>query len=241
MFFDTEKIAKGRKVTFFDVTGSTNTDLIGMVKRGEADVGDVVAAARQTAGRGRRGNDFASPDGGIYFSFAAQNNGGTLATVCAGVAVANVLEEYGYLPSIKWVNDVLIGGKKVCGILAEAVSGTGLCVIGVGINLKSSAIPEELRESATALDAENGTVPTAEELAGRVVSEYEKLAGKDAAAVVEEYKKYLSFLGKEIVIKQTGEVCTALGVTSSGELEVVFRDGGRRILNSGEISIKIDR
>ena len=243
MDLDTGKIPlKGeRKIVYLGETGSTNNDLVELIRRGEAKAGDIVCASRQTAGRGRRGNCFSSPDGGIYFSFAAQNKAGSLATVCAGVAVAKTLEGSGYSPSIKWVNDVNLGGKKVCGILAEAVSGTDLCVIGIGVNLKAAALPQELSETATALDAENGTLPHAEELVGKTVAAYEELSLSGGAEVIGEYKKYLSFLGKEIVIKQTGEVCLAVDVNGSGELVVVFPDGKRRVLNSGEISIKINK
>ena len=156
---------------YYGAIDSTNAELMRRAKAGEVRVGDTVAADSQSAGRGRRGNSFSSPRGGVYFSFVAENSEGALATVKAGVAVARTLCSFGFEPEIKWVNDVLLGGKKVCGILAEAISGTSLCIIGVGINVRGETIPPELRDTATALD-EHGAPPDKKELIRRITDEF---------------------------------------------------------------------
>ena len=244
MSFDKTKVEafllKNCRIDYIDAIDSTNTELVRRVKEGSAHCGDVIAAGTQTAGRGRRGNSFYSPEGGIYFSFAAKNSEGAMPTVICGAAVAETLEGLGYDPEIKWVNDVLLGGKKVCGILAEAVTDTGLCVIGVGINLKSSSIPEELSETAAALDGFGPKPPSREELVGMIVSKYFASENEEAKTLTDRYRRYLKFLGKEIMIKHTGEISTALGVTDKGELEVMRLDGTAVLLNSGEISILLD-
>ena len=231
----------GVRAEYYDSIDSTNTELVRRVKSGEARCGDVIAAGMQTAGRGRRGNSFSSPEGGIYFSFAAKNIEGAIPTVMSGVAVADTLALFGYSPEIKWVNDVLVCGGKVCGILAEAVGGTGLCVIGIGINLKSEAIPPELKNTAAALDSAGIEIPQKEALAGTVVSSFFALAEKGVPEVIGRYRSYLNFLGEDIVIKSTGEVCRSLDVTERGELVVRLRDGAVSHLNSGEISILLNR
>ena len=237
MKFNADMISRrtGRRVEFYDEIDSTNAELVRRVKSGDAVIGDTVTAARQSAGRGRRGNSFSSPDGGIYFSFVAENKKGALVTVKSGVAVASALESLGFSPEIKWVNDVLLGGKKVCGILAEAVAGTGLCVVGIGINLKSDSLPEELHGIASALDV-FGEVPDADELVCRVLERYDGVT-RD---VIGEYKKYMKMLGRRVTLKQTGETATAYDVTPLGELTVEFDDGRISTLNSGEISIRIN-
>ncbi len=245
MKFDDSKV-KGflpgsASVEHYDSIDSTNTELVRRVACGRAGIGDVVAAGVQTAGRGRHGNSFYSPDGGIYFSFAAKNTEGALPTVAAGVAVADTLERFGYDPEIKWVNDVLIGGKKVCGILAEAVSGTCLCVIGIGINLIESSLPEELSETAAALGRFCTQIPSREELVGNIVSRFFDLADEDTETVIDRYRRYLRFLGTDITVKNTGEICRAVDVTERGELTVRRSDGSLCTLNSGEISILIEK
>ena len=231
----------GTRAEYFETIDSTNTELVRRIKAGEARCGDVIAAGMQTAGRGRRGNSFSSPEGGIYFSFAAKNIEGAIPTVMSGVAVADTLARFGYAPEIKWVNDVLVGGGKVCGILAEAVAGTDLCVVGIGINLKSEAIPPELKKTAAALDSVSVPAPSKEKLVGTVVSSFFALAEKGVPEVIDRYRSYLRFLGEDIVIKTTGEVCRSLDVTERGELVVRLRDGDVSYLNSGEISILLNR
>ena len=221
------------RVEYFDTIDSTNAELMRRAKAGDVRAGDTVIANSQSAGRGRRGNSFSSPRGGIYFSFVAENSEGALATVKAGVAVARTLRSFGFEPEIKWVNDVLLGGKKVCGILAEAIANTSLCVIGVGINTRGDTIPPELRDSATALD-EHGEVPERDGIIFRILREFDAV---DRRGLIDEYKHFMTMLGGDVMLKGTGEVCRATDVSPLGELIVMRADGSLAKLNSGEVSV----
>lgn len=242
MAFDVKRltsICPRRRVEYFDTINSTNAELVEKLKSGASFLGDVIVAAAQSAGRGRRGKSFSSLPGGLYFSFVTKKNDVAPLTVAAGVAVASALSHFGFSPEIKWVNDVLLGGKKVCGILAEAVSGTDFCVIGIGINVLASAIPDELKGIATSLDIEDGKTPPLEELVAAILCRFETLEPAETLKTIAEYKKYLKMLGKKVTLVQTGEVCTASDVTERGELICTRFDGSITILNSGEISIKL--
>ncbi len=227
------------RVEYFDSIVSTNAELVERIKNGTAECGDVVAARCQSAGRGRHGKAFSSNEGGVYFSFAVENSEGALVTVTAGVAVAATLESYGVRPMIKWVNDVTIGGLKVCGILAEAVAGTNLAVVGIGINLTSSALPKELDGIATSLDRHVAPLPEAADLIFRVIKNYEALSALPRREVISEYKARQTALGRDVIIKSSGKIVHAVDVGELGELIVTDADGNIQYLNSGEISISL--
>jgi len=162
-----------KKNYHYDETDSTNNEakrLIG-VARSCADscgsecvrrlYGAVVTARKQSAGRGRLGKSFESPGGdSVYATFIfepPEDPADQRITVFAAVAVCRALEQTTtYRPSIKGINDILIEGKKVCGILAESVPGAAILGIGVNINLSEEDFSEELREIAGSLsmDAE---------------------------------------------------------------------------------------
>ena len=241
MKFDTARTedfsGRKRSIVYYDETSSTNTVLFDRVKRGDARRGDVIVAGRQSAGRGRRGRSFLSPDGGIYFSFTANNNTRIAPTVICGSAVASVLENLGYDPEIKWVNDILLGGKKVCGILAETHSEKSLCVIGIGINARAATLPDEISDIACALDAFPAKDISREEMVGSIINEYERLEQLSSDDIITVYKKYLKILSREIVIRETGERCIAVDLTEAGELTVRTDNGEQKNLFSGEISI----
>ncbi|MDR3305683.1 MAG: biotin--[acetyl-CoA-carboxylase] ligase [Clostridiales Family XIII bacterium] len=178
--------------------------------------GTVLTARRQTAGRGRLGKDFLSPGGdSIYISFilAPPDEAAHLQmiTVAAAVAVCRAIEKtLGLRPGIKWVNDVFIDGKKICGILAEAVSdprpGAVKAVIlgiGININIPENDFPETLRASAGSLALPPDGRP-------RLLDALEKevfacvRALKNPAALLGEYRARSFVVGKQIfVLKQT--------------------------------------
>lgn len=145
----------------FDTLDSTNNEAINEAKRG-AEEGLCVVARRQTAGRGRHGRVWSSPkDAGLYFSIVLRPKVNVrflpLVTLLAAIAVHDTLEElYRIDCDIKWVNDIHVNGKKICGILAEtAETVKGLAVIvGIGINLNSSSFSPEISTLATSLEAE---------------------------------------------------------------------------------------
>lgn len=198
----------------------------------------LIIANSQTAGRGRRGNSFYSPENtGLYMTvvFEAPVDC-TLLTPKAAVAVCQALEEYGIYPQIKWVNDLFLNSKKVCGILSECFISEGrtLVAVGVGINLKTEYFPDEL-PMAGSINLECNKSKLAEEIACRILSEFH------SEAVISEYRKRLFVLGKEISFVRNGNTYTgcAVDINENCNLKVKLTDGSLETLSSGEISIKI--
>ncbi len=155
----------------FDSVGSTNTEAANQARQGAAE-GLCVIAEKQTAGRGRQGRTWISEKGsGLYFSIVLrpkiESRFLPLITLMAGVAVHDALEEFGLTADIKWVNDLLVGEKKIGGILAETTeTAAGLAVVvGIGINLTSRNFPDEIAEIATSIESETGKICSADDLA----------------------------------------------------------------------------
>ncbi|HVQ24790.1 MAG TPA: biotin--[acetyl-CoA-carboxylase] ligase, partial [Planctomycetota bacterium] len=142
-----------------DELGSTSDRLKDLARAG-APAWTVVVGERQTGGRGREGRTWQSPKGGLYLSVLLRpaSERVSLIPLAAGIAVAEAVLEFGVRAELKWPNDVLVSGRKLAGILAEASSsGSGVewVVLGVGVNVavELEALPEPLRQSATSLAA----------------------------------------------------------------------------------------
>ncbi len=156
-------------VLYFSSVGSTNDVAAKLATSGHQE-GAVVIADAQTAGRGRRGRSWFSPQGaGLYVSVVvnpgrartAKDRAGALLTLAAGVALAEAVQRVaGLTPLVKWPNDLVVAGRKVAGILAETVidqaPASANVVLGYGVNVAPSAYPPELRDRATSLEAELG-------------------------------------------------------------------------------------
>ena len=208
----------------------------------------VFIAERQTAGRGRRGRSFSSPaGGGIYMSllvYPSHGAGdGVLLTTGAAVAMCRAVQDAaGVLPEIKWVNDLKLGGKKLCGILTEGEidpeSGSfRYAVIGVGINVR--AVPPEVADIATALDAHAAEPVDLELLAARMIARILESLSEDGAAQIEAYRALCPIVGREVTVMR-GEECffaTVEHIEDDGALRL-SRDGETLCLSSGEISIR---
>ena len=147
-------------------TAPSTMDVASALASAGADAGVVVGTDQQTAGRGRRGRVWESPPGaGLYFTVIARpplraNGSLPLLTLAAGVAVRHGIHAaLGFAPDLKWPNDVMVGGRKLAGILAEGLAvGTAsqAVVIGVGLNLQPSSYPPEVAARATSLEGELG-------------------------------------------------------------------------------------
>ena len=234
---------------------STNTVLKALAAEG-AEAGLALIAGEQTAGRGRMGRSFYSPpDTGLYMSLLLRPRIGaqeaTGITACAAVAVAETIEELSGLETrIKWVNDVQIAGKKVCGILTEAAIDceSGLMdyvIVGIGINtrLPEGDFPPELREIAGSVFGREPVPELRCRLAAGVLDRLadgcERLEEK---YFFEDYRRRSLVLGKEINILSPGRdpvPATALELDRDFALIVRLRDGSIRRLNSGEVSIRL--
>ena len=232
--------------------GSTNTEVREAAKQGEPE-GFVVISERQTAGCGRRGRQFYSPAfSGLYMSILLRPDmtaeSSLLITTAAAVSAAEAIEAVsGKKTEIKWVNDILTDGKKVCGILTEAAlsleSGSlDYAVLGIGVNLREpeGGFPDELLGIAGALF--DRPVPDARNrLAAGIVksffSYYDSLAEK---RFFEAYKSRLTMLGRRItVIKPEGDFkAEAIDLDGDFRLAVRYDDGKTELLSSGEVSTR---
>ena len=198
----------------------------------------LIVANEQTSGRGRRGNSFFSPkDTGLYMTlvFEAPENC-ELLTPATAVAVCKVLEKRGIYPKIKWVNDLFLDEHKVCGILSERfiVGGKAVVSIGIGINLTTSAFPNELK-IAGSINLECNKKTLAEEIANTLLYE------ANDNSTVSEYRKRLFIIGKEISYQKNNVEYSAkaIDINENCNLIAELPDGSIETLLSGEISIKI--
>ena len=231
---------------------STNTVCMQKASAGEAE-GYAAVAGSQNAGRGRRGRAFFSPAGsGIYMSILLRPEGYTQQqimglTSMAAVAVSEAIEVVSEKQTgIKWVNDIMIDGKKVCGILAEAsftAAGPDSVVIGIGINAYTpeEGFPEAISGIAGSVFDEM-TPGLKNRLAASVLSHFTAYyKGTSPADYKEEYKRRSLVTGKEITVlkKKSSAKATALGLDDDLGLMVRYEDGSEETLRSGEISIRL--
>lgn len=228
---------------------STNSEAKRMIADGLKEAA-IIAAETQSAGRGRRGRSFFSPSkSGIYFSAVLHPEitleDATSVTAAAAVAVADSIKDATKKdPKIKWVNDIFIGGKKVCGILTEAVSdfesGTvQAIVIGIGINLTTEDFPEEISGVAGAVGAKLNRCALIADIFSRLSKLCSALPDK---SFMNDYRNYSLVLGKAVTFTRNGVSYSAVAknITDSGELLVTTDSGETMLLNSGEISIKLN-
>jgi len=237
----------GRTLRVLPETDSTNTVAKTLAAAG-APEGTVVVADRQSAGRGRRGRAFFSPQGGIYMSLilrpAADADPG-LITSCAAVAVARAVRRLTALPvGIKWVNDLFIRGRKVCGILAEGetdpAGGLRFVVLGIGVNVAAMPLPPELADIATSLEAEGCPVDRCALIAA-ILEEWERAyATLRTGDFLEESRRLSVVLGREVQVVQGTETFPAVAqaIDDRGHL-VVHTAHGEVILQSGEVSLRL--
>ncbi len=233
----------------YEETDSTNRVAKELAAKGAAE-GTLVLAKRQTGGKGRLGRSFFSPEGGIYMSMilrpAIPAERALLITTCAAVAVARAIERVCDVKAgIKWVNDIFVDGKKVCGILAEAGLNPNsdipdYVVLGIGINVKKQAVPEELKEIVGCLEDTGQTVLN-EDLIAAVWEEFEELYRNLSTAVfMEEYKERSILLGREVTVLATEGDYRAVvtNIDKEGHL-VTRREGREEILSNGEVSVRL--
>lgn len=213
--------------------------------------GTVIVADRQTAGRGRFTRQFFSPaDDGLYMSVILKEGVTTqtvgLLTCAAAVATARAIERFIPLPvHIKWVNDLLINDKKVCGILTEASltphGDYAFAVIGIGVNVTTAHFPKELETVASSLQKEAGTAPARAQLYTAILEELDAvLTALPARAFLAESRARSAVLGKTITVVCGNETFTAkaVDIDDNGALVVRTADGERTVY-SGEVSVRL--
>lgn len=218
---------------FLEETDSTNRVAKELARQG-APHGIAVLAERQTAGRGRLGRAFFSPEGGLYLSVIlypqCSPEDRALMTPMAAVAVCRALEQIcGVSPGIKWVNDLHLGGKKLCGILCEGCGDA--VIVGIGLNLYTpeGGFPAEI--PATALDVPVDRRVLAEAIRQQLLQPGEFLA---------EYRERCLLLGKTVTVHPVmGEAYAARAVEIDDRCRLVVEScRGREALDSGEVSVR---
>ncbi len=217
--------------------------------------GSIFLSEEQTSGRGRRGRNFFSPKGsGLYMSILIRPEGSAaqavLTTSAAAVAVSRALSKLsGIDAKIKWVNDIFVNGKKVCGILTEAVSdfesgSIEALILGIGINVSTTeeAFPEDVRTVAGSIGNDMRNSISRNLLAASVLREVFAIAEKPRAEeFMEEYRSRCFLLGQDITVLPGGGEsysAKAIDIDERGALIVETEDGTRQILNSGEVSVR---
>ena len=243
----------GRHLEVHEVLDSTNVRARQLANQG-APHGTLVVAESQTGGRGRRGRSFFSPPGtGLYLSFVLrpqlEAEQATMITSLAAVAVARAIERQESEPvRIKWVNDLYMEGKKICGILCEAGMSmeTGLLdfvVLGIGINVQPMVFPPELQDIATSVGNVCGHPLHRSQLAAEVAGELETLWPDLAeGGFLEESRRRSNVLGRRVLILRGEErqEAEALAIDDMGRL-VVRTAEGKQELNYGEVSLRWDQ
>lgn len=245
----------GRTVHYYDCIDSTNVRAGELAAESHAH-GHVIVADTQTAGKGRRGRSWESPAGkNIYFSLILKPDfapdKAPMLTLVMAMAVLGALETVisGNINlGIKWPNDIVLNGKKICGILTEMSlekNRIGHVVIGVGINVKEQDFPEELVDKATSLEAECGQEFSRSLILQEILrvfeEEYERfLETEDLSEIVERYNAGLINRGREVrVLDPQGEYTgIARGIDEKGELIVELPDGKLTNVYAGEVSVR---
>lgn len=232
----------GASVTVFPSISSTND----YCRRNAATIEKpaVVIAQSQTAGRGRKGRSFYSPDGtGLYMSLLFEFDDYSelaLATPAAAVSVCRTIEKLSRVkPEIKWVNDVYVGDRKICGILTETVVGNGgekYMIVGIGINVTTDIFPEEISSIAGAI-GENVDLNV---LAAEIYRDFSKAFADRFVGIATEYKSHLNMLGCRVTCISAAKSfdATAVDINERCELIVTTDSGEKITLNSGEISVR---
>lgn len=243
------------RIRWFDCTDSTNTQAKLLAAAG-APHGTVLIADRQTGGRGRMGRSFQSPGGmGIYLSVILRPDcraDALMHLTCAtAVAMCDAAEQATQLrPSIKWTNDLVVGTKKLGGILTELsvdpkTGNADYAVIGIGLNCCQRAVDfsPELQDMATSLSMASGQ-PV--DRAAMAVAMIQALYSMDCtllsgrAAMLDAYRRDCITLGKDVVIVRGDErrYAAAEDIAGDGALIVTYADGTREAVSSGEVSVR---
>lgn len=244
----------GKNLYIYNEVSSTNTIAQFLSQNGIGN-GSVVVAEKQTAGRGRSGKSWESPLGGVWLSVMLTPDVDyskiPLITLATGVAVAKALERIGVEnPEIKWPNDIMINGKKVCGILTEGVTNFNSIknvIIGIGIdaNLSIEDFPKELQAKTTSLEIELERKINENLLIKIFLEELEQtieLFNSEAyEEILREWRKRSYTIGKIVEVKKPHKKPYdgyAIGISKEGALIVEKSDGSLEKVISGECIIK---
>ena len=239
----------------YEVLDSTNKKAKELAEVG-CPHGTLVTADAQEAGVGRRGRSWSSEPGqGIYMSLVLRpnlpTNKASMLTLVSAMAVSKAIYEMikdcGVYPFIKWPNDIVLRGKKVCGILTEMSTKKGeidYVVVGIGVNVHNCEFPPEISQMATSIEMEIGHGVARERIVELIWMQFEKyydifMETYDMSLLQEEYQQMSANKGRRVtVLDPAGEFeGTARGITTNGEL-IVDTTEGQRLVSSGEVSVR---
>lgn len=242
----------GCEIYYFDRIDSTNTKAKELAEEGHPS-GTFVVADQQTAGKGRRGRSWESPAGtGIFMTLMLKPeinpNNASMLTLVAAMATTRAIRRVTGVPAmIKWPNDIVMNGKKVCGILTEMSAQFDYInhiVIGIGINVHNEAFPEEIAQTASSLLLESGQRIHRASLIETFLEEFEVLYAEylkteDMEGLQKEYDQMLVNRGRQVRVLDPKEPFEgkAMGITKKGEL-IVDTWESRKLVSSGEVSVR---
>ena len=243
----------GKELHCYDTMDSTNLEIRRLAEAGSKH-GAVAITEEQTMGKGRRGRSWLGEPGcGIWMSFLlkpqieAQNS--SMLTLVTALAVNEAIcETTGIKSQIKWPNDIIVNGKKICGILTEMslqMDEINYIVVGIGINVNMDQFPEDLSDKATSLLIEGGKKIKRAPLVAKVLECFEKyyeifLKTEDLSMLQDEYNQLLVHMDQKIRVVRGSREETFLsrGIDHRGELLVEDEDGNISEVSSGEVSVR---
>lgn len=243
----------GSDFRFYETLDSTNLEIRRLAEEGVLH-GTTVVAEKQTSGKGRRGRRWLGDAGcGIWMSFLlrpqiAVENSSMLTLITALAVQKAIMEETGLRCQIKWPNDIIADGRKICGILTELsaqMDELNYVVVGVGINANIQEFPEDLKDKATSIEIETGKKIHRASLAAKVLEYFEKyyeqfLKTEDLSAFVDEYNCLLVHMNQKIRVVRGSkeEFFISRGINRKGELMVEDDAGKKAAVLSGEVSVR---
>ena len=244
-----------KKIIHFDSIDSTNTMAKALASQGEME-GTVVIAEEQTGGRGRLGRQWISPKGtGIWMSMILRpeiepSEAAKITQVAAAAVTMAIRESTGCDAGIKWPNDIIINGKKVCGILTEMsgeLNSVNFIVLGIGmnVNVNREDFPLELQNIAASIKEFSVKTVSRKEMVVKIFEKFEELYAdfvyhKSIKCSLDICRKYSVTLGKQVRIIQRGRetLGEALDITDEGELVIKDLEGNIQKVVSGEVSVR---
>ena len=242
----------GKDTLCYETIDSTNAQAKRLAEAGYGD-GTLIVADHQEAGRGRRGRSWETPAGtniamSLLLKPEINPNNASMITLVAALAVSKAITQITGEPApIKWPNDIVMNGKKVCGILTEMSAQfdyVNHIVVGIGINVNIESFPEEIAETATSLRIETGKQISRAELIEAVWEQIETvyevyLQTQDLRNLVKEYDARLINMHRNVKVLDPKEPFEgrAMGITPRGELMVDTWES-RKLVSSGEVSVR---
>jgi len=240
----------GREVVTLEQTDSTQNDVRAIAERGAGE-GAIVVALEQGVGKGRMGRAWSSPKGGLWFSILMRPSIAIAElhklSLLFGVAVAKSLKQIRVDARLKWPNDVLVEGKKVCGILLEVSAESDrvnhvIAGIGINANFSSGKLPESLNSHSTTLLDQLGKRIDRAALLADVLLNAERLyfgATKDGfGGVLDQWRSLSCTIGNEVIVSSFGRSVSglAVGISDDGSLLVKTEGGVEKIL-AGDVTL----